>query len=76
MEQLFSAGKTYLKINSLVKTPLHEVLAIERSGLWAPAHNISTRTCNTGETSSNCSVKLSLSPHILAWGGASQPLTP
>ena len=38
MEQLFSAGKAYLKINSLVKTPLHEVMAVERSGLWAPVH--------------------------------------
>ena len=37
MEQLFSAGKAYLKINSLVKTPLHEFMAVERSGLWAPA---------------------------------------
>ena len=37
MGQLFFAGKAYLKINSLVKTPLHEFMAIERSGLWAPA---------------------------------------
>ena len=37
MEQLFFAGKAYLKINSLVKTPLHEFMAVERSGLWAPA---------------------------------------
>ena len=37
MEQLFSAGKAYLKINSLVKTPLHEFMAVERAGLWAPA---------------------------------------
>ena len=36
MEQLFSAGKAYLKINSLVKTPLHEFMAVESSGLWAP----------------------------------------
>ena len=36
MEQLFFAGKAYLKINSLVKTPLHEFMALERSGLWAP----------------------------------------
>ena len=36
MEQLFSAGKAYLKINSLVKTPLQEFMAVERSGLWAP----------------------------------------
>ena len=35
MEQSF-AGKAYLKINSLVKTPLHEFMAVERSGLWAP----------------------------------------
>ena len=37
MEQLFFAGKAYLKINSLVKTPLHEFMAVERSELWAPA---------------------------------------
>ena len=36
MEQLFSAGKANLKINSLAKTPLHEFMAVERSGLWAP----------------------------------------
>ena len=36
MEQLFFAGKAYVKINSLVKTPLHEFMAVERSGLWAP----------------------------------------
>ena len=36
MEQLFFAGKAYLKINSLVKTPLHEFMAVERAGLWAP----------------------------------------
>ena len=36
MEQLFFAGKAYLKINSLVKTPLHEFMAVERSGLLAP----------------------------------------
>ena len=36
MEQLFFAGKAYLKINSLVKMPLHEFMAVERSGLWAP----------------------------------------
>ena len=38
MEQSFSAVKAYLKINSLVKTPLHEFMAVERSGLWAPAY--------------------------------------
>ena len=36
MEQLFFAGKAYLKINSLVKTPLDEFMAVERSGLWPP----------------------------------------
>ena len=40
MEELFSAGKAYLKINSLVKTPLHEFMAVERSGLWAPVFTI------------------------------------
>ena len=39
MEQLFFAGKAYLKINSLVKTLLHEFTAVERSGLWAPDIN-------------------------------------
>ena len=34
-QQSFFAGKAYLKINSLVKTPLHEFMAVERSGLWA-----------------------------------------
>ena len=37
MEQLFFAGRAYLKINSLVETPLHKFMAVERSGLWAPA---------------------------------------
>ena len=36
-QQSFFAGKAYLEINSLVKTPLHEFMAIARSGLWAPA---------------------------------------
>ena len=35
-QQSFFAGKAYLKINSLVKTPLHEFMAVERSGLWPP----------------------------------------
>ena len=35
-QQLFFAGKAYLKVNSLVKTPLHEFMAVARSGLWAP----------------------------------------
>ena len=35
-QQSFFAGKAYLKINSLVKTPLHEFMAVARSGLWAP----------------------------------------
>ena len=37
----FFAGKAYLKINSLsslVKLPLHEFMAVARSGLWAPAN--------------------------------------
>ena len=37
-QQSFFAGKAYLKINSLVKTPLHEFMAVARSGLWAPVH--------------------------------------
>ena len=40
MEQLFFVGKAYLKINSLVKMPLHEFMAVERSGLWAPAFDV------------------------------------
>ena len=35
-QQSFFAGKAYLKINSLVKTPLHIFMAVARSGLWAP----------------------------------------
>ena len=35
-QQSFFAGKAHLKINSLVKTPLHEFMAVARSGLWAP----------------------------------------
>jgi len=31
-ETVIFAGKTYLKINLLVKTPLHEFLAVTRSG--------------------------------------------
>ena len=34
-QQSFFVGKAYLKINSLVKTPLHEFMAVARSGLWA-----------------------------------------
>ena len=34
MEQLFFAGKAYLKINSLVKTPLHEFMTVELYGLY------------------------------------------
>ena len=40
-QQSFFAGKAYLKINSLVKTPLHEFMAVERSGLWAPVSGYS-----------------------------------
>ena len=36
-QQSFFAGKAYLKINSHVKTPLHEFMAVARSGVWAPA---------------------------------------
>ena len=36
-QQSFFAGKAYLKLDSLVKTPLHEFMAVARSGLWAPA---------------------------------------
>ena len=32
----FFAEKAYLKINSLVKTPLPEFMLVARSGLWAP----------------------------------------
>ena len=32
------SGKAYLKINLLVKTPLHRCsMEVRRSGLWAPA---------------------------------------
>ena len=33
---IFRENWAYLKINSLVKTPLHEFMAVARSGLWAP----------------------------------------
>ena len=45
MEQLFFAGKAYLNLNSLVKTPLHEFMAVERSGLWAPGGTYESRLC-------------------------------
>ena len=32
MEQLFFAGKPYLKINSFVKMPLHEFMAVDTPG--------------------------------------------
>ena len=35
-QQSFFVGKAYLKINSLVKTPLHEITAVACSGLWVP----------------------------------------
>ena len=35
-QQSFFAGEAYLKINSLVKTLLHEFMAVARSGLWVP----------------------------------------
>ena len=35
-QQSFFVGKAYLKINSLVKTSLHEITAVACSGLWAP----------------------------------------
>ena len=53
MEQLFFAGKAYLKINSLVKTPLHEFMAVECSGLWAPVETyfrFHERTFDRGRT--------------------------
>ena len=46
VEQLFFAGKAYLKINSLVKTPLHEFMAVERSGLLA-VHGVRNRTISS-----------------------------
>ena len=45
MEQLFFAGKAYLKINSPVKTPFHEFMAVEHSGLWGPALSSSSIAC-------------------------------
>ena len=50
MEQLFFAGKAYLKINSLVKTPLHEFMAVERSGLWAPGPVKGPKRADRGST--------------------------
>ena len=43
-QQLFFARKPYLKINSLVKTLLHEFMAAARSGLWAPADSRKLQT--------------------------------
>ena len=37
VEQLFFAGKAYVKINSLIKTPLHEFMTVDCSGLWGRA---------------------------------------
>ena len=37
-QQSFFAGKAYLKIDSLVKTLLHEFMAVARSGLSAPVN--------------------------------------
>ena len=37
-QQSFFAGKAYLKIDSLVKTLLHEFMAVARSGLLAPVN--------------------------------------
>ena len=42
-QQSFFSEKAYLKINSLVKTPLHEFMAVARSGLWAPVPTDSSR---------------------------------
>ena len=42
-QQSFFAGKAYLKINSLVKMPLHEFMAVARSGLWAPDGGMDAR---------------------------------
>ena len=33
-QQSFFAGKAYVKINSLVKKPLHEFMAVARSGFF------------------------------------------
>ena len=35
-QQSFFAGKAYLKNKLTCKTPLHEFIAVARSGLWAP----------------------------------------
>ena len=49
-------GKAYLKINSLVKTPLHEFMAVERSGLWAPA--VVQSACQYDVTSASVTFRL------------------
>ena len=59
MEQLFFAGKAYLKINSLVKTPLHEFMAVERSRLWAPGKS-------KKQKNKNRRLEISRSPLLLA----------
>ena len=37
-QQSFFAGKAYLKINSLVKMPLHEFMAVARSGFFSSSN--------------------------------------
>ena len=47
-QQSFFAGKTYLKINSLVKTPLHDFMSVARSRLQAPGLTYRHRYTNIG----------------------------
>ena len=54
-QQSFFAGKAYLKINSLVKTPLHEFMAVARSGLWAPGRTSFSIVVPTNSRSSHVS---------------------
>ena len=46
-QQSFFAGKAYLKINSLVKTPLHEFMAVERSGVFWKPDNVCLEVVST-----------------------------
>ena len=58
----FFAGKAYLKLNSLVKMPLHEFIAVERSGLWAPALIQFNRISHV-----HCYLRRSVIPKVSSW---------
>ena len=79
MEQLFFAGKAYLKINSLVKTPLHEFMAVERSGLWASGKGQLEKLSRAYNNNSAITIRLARNelsvPHELMLTKTQDPLT-